>query len=71
MLWPPPVHGERVTLTCACQAAVLWHVPLVFLYCVRVAEKSAGCVHAGHAAGKRVLTTLEALASRADSASAS
>jgi hypothetical protein len=65
MLWPPPIRGERVMLTCACQATVVWRVPLVFVYYLHVAQKGHGCVSVGHVSGKRIFAALEAVASRA------
>jgi hypothetical protein len=67
MLWPPPTRGERVMLTCACQADVVWRIPLLFVYWVRLAERHPECARVGHVFDKRVFVALETIESRAES----
>ena len=64
MLWPAPTKSERVELACTCHATVVWRVPLVFLYFVRINQKGRDCARSGHVVGRRTLTFLEAITRR-------
>ena len=39
MVWPAPRKSERVELVCTCHTTVLWRVPRMFLYSVRINQK--------------------------------
>lgn len=62
MLWPPPTRGERVTLTCGCDATVKWRVPVVFFYRLHIYRTTNDCSHG--VSGRAVFVFLEAIASR-------
>lgn len=64
MLWPPPKSSERVGLVCACRATVVWRVPVMFLYRVRIDEKACDCKRSGHVPGRRMMRFLEAITCR-------
>jgi hypothetical protein len=69
MLWPPPARGDRVRLSCACHASIVWSLPFVFVYRLHLIEKHAECRHAHHSPTKRIFAALEALKSRDHEAS--
>ncbi len=64
MLWPPPKQSEQVELLCACRATVVWRVPVMFLYRVRIYEKGGHCTRSGHIPGRRMMRFLEAVTRR-------
>jgi hypothetical protein len=66
MIWPTPSRGEHVVLTCGCHATVLWRLSLLFVYRIRLVDKSHRCSRARHVSGKRLFVTLEAIAARTD-----
>ena len=66
MLWPPPTRGERVALTCACQAKILFRFPWMFAYYIRVERADPVCARKGHADGQRIFVMLETIASRTE-----
>ena len=39
MIWPAPRKSERVELVCTCHTTILWRIPLMFLYSVRINQK--------------------------------
>jgi hypothetical protein len=61
MLWPAPKRSERVGLECTCQATVVWHVPFMFLYAIRIDQKGRDCMRATHVSFRPALTFLEAM----------
>ena len=67
MIWPAPSRGEDVVLTCGCRGTVMWHLPFVFIYRMRIAARGNGCARPGHVPRGRTLVRLETIAARADS----
>ena len=64
MLWPPPIKADRVELRCGCRATIVWRVPVVVLYWVRIDRKGRDCARRGHASGRHWFAFLEAVTSR-------
>jgi hypothetical protein len=60
-MWPPPDQGQSVTLPCSCNVTVMWRVPLVFHYVVRVEDRGEECTTIRHSRSRRVLVPLEGL----------
>jgi hypothetical protein len=67
VIWPAPSRGEGVVLKCACRGTVLWHLPLIFVYRIRIVTRGDGCPHRAHVSGSRPFVRLETIAARADS----
>jgi hypothetical protein len=66
MIWPTPSRGERIVLTCACHATVVWRLSLLFVYRILLVNKGNGCSRTRHASGRRLFVTLEGIAARTD-----
>jgi hypothetical protein len=64
MLWPLPTRGAHVKLACTCQATVVWWVPVVFAYRVRIDWKGGDCGRVWHVPGQRVFTWFESMTHR-------
>lgn len=69
MLWPPARRGERITLACGCSATVVWRMPVMFIYRVRIDHTGSDCVAARHIPRRRLFAGLEAIASRREGGS--
>jgi len=67
MIWPAPSRGEDVVLTCACRGTVMWHLPFIFVYRMRIVARGDGCARRRHVPGRRTFVRLETIAARADS----
>jgi hypothetical protein len=67
MIWPAPSRGEDVVLTCGCRGTVMWHLPFVFVYRVRIAARGDGCERPAHVPRRWTFVRLETIAARTDS----
>ena len=67
MIWPAPSRGEDVVLTCGCRGRVMWHLPFIFIYRIRIDALGDGCTRSGHVSGRWTFVRLETIAARADS----
>ncbi len=64
MLWPAPRRGERVIMTCGCEATIKFGIPIVHLYILHLDQKAPGCSWPSHSPGQLMLLGLEHMASR-------
>jgi len=66
MIWPAPSRGEEVVLACACRGTVMWHLPFIFVYRMRIVARGDGCAHRRHAPRGWTFVRLETIEARAE-----